>query len=312
MGNARGIPRDSKSSPVRMRRADQFTSYPSSPHSLAAVLSPSFTFPSAGSARGEHGLPRDLAPLPLRAHLPSSLHCYISRFLSLTLSPSLSLFPPPLSLYLFISFLLYLARFLFLLLLYLLVPPLSSRFPTFFFLRCCVLCIPDAGTLLIKLTLFLFPHPHPIHSLPYLSSSRFISLSGWSLFSLHPLYRIQSFSFSSTSSSSSGFPRFTSYIPNTASANKAVFRKPRWILRTFWEIAFPWCGRNCMFRRVDDEILMSDVLLTKCRTIFRFYRISSKSARSHDMCSRLVIFIFNETRNFYDSCILPAIRSRKL
>lgn len=66
-----------------------------------------------------------------------------------------------------------------------------------------------------------------------------------------------------------------------------------------------------MFRRVDDEILTSDVLLTKCRTIFRFHRISSKSARSHgtvEICSRLVIF-FDETRNFYDSYILPELYS---
>lgn len=42
------------------------------PSSHPSVPSPSFAFPSAGSARGEYGVPRDLAPLPLRAHSPSS------------------------------------------------------------------------------------------------------------------------------------------------------------------------------------------------------------------------------------------------
>lgn len=134
---------------------------------------------------------------------------------------------------------------------------LPSRFPTFSFLRCCVLCIPDAGTLLIKLTLFLFPPPSLPPSYPFPAVSVFISLyisvRLVPLLASSPLSYLARFSFSPSSSSSSGFLRFTSYIPNTASANKAVFRKPLWILRTFWEIAFPWCGRNCMFRRIDDE-----------------------------------------------------------
>lgn len=56
--------------------------------------------------------------------------------LSLFLSFTLLSFSTSLSFRLFSSFL---ARFLS-------VSPLSSRFPTFSFLHCCVLCIPDAGT----------------------------------------------------------------------------------------------------------------------------------------------------------------------
>lgn len=141
----------------------------SSPPPLYSPLpsSPSFAFPSAGSTRGEHGVPRDLAPLPLRAHLPSSPHRYVSPsaslFLFLLTSPSRdSLFLP-----LVVS------------------SSFSSLRGIFAFLRCCVL-YSRYWYRLIKLSYssFLFPriclHLCPVHSfprfIPFLSSDTVLLL----------------------------------------------------------------------------------------------------------------------------------------
>lgn len=104
------------------------------PSSLLSALpsSPSFAFPSAGSTRGEHEVPRDLAPLPLRAHLPSSPHRRVSSSTSLSLSVSLfsllsrSFAIPPSPSVISSSF--------------------SSLRGTFAFLRCVASYIPDTGT----------------------------------------------------------------------------------------------------------------------------------------------------------------------
>lgn len=180
----------------------------------------------------------------------SSLHISLSYSLSL----SLFLYPP---LYPLISLLPYIARFLLLPLLYLSVhPPFAVSYLFLFTLlrlmysRCRHLT--NKTNSLPLSTPFPLPPSYPFPAVSVFISL-YISVRLVPRLASSPLSYLARFSFCPSSSSSSGFLRFTSYIPNTASANKAVFRKPLWILRTFWEIAFPWCGRNCMFRRVDDE-----------------------------------------------------------
>lgn len=95
------------------------------PSSHPSVPSPSFAFPSAGSARGEHGVPRDLAPLPLRAHSPSSsssLRLFLHHSLFVRLSPYLTL-----TCRRSLSFAVVSSSFS------------SSLYGSFSFLRCCVL-----------------------------------------------------------------------------------------------------------------------------------------------------------------------------
>lgn len=95
------------------------------PSSHPSVPSPSFAFPSAGSARGEYGVPRDLAPLPLRAHSPS------------TSSIAASLPPPLPLLYVFSPYLTPVYRRS---LSFAVVSSSSSSLHgSFSFLRCCVL-----------------------------------------------------------------------------------------------------------------------------------------------------------------------------
>lgn len=117
-----------------------------------------------------------------------------SLVLSLSLPPSIFPSPSPsslsLPLYLFVSFLLFSRVFsLYFFCISQFLLSLRGSLPFSFYVVASYVFPMPAPTNKTN-SLFLFPHPHPIHSLPYLSSSRFISLSGWSLFSLHPLYPI--------------------------------------------------------------------------------------------------------------------------
>lgn len=139
------------------------------PSSHPSVPSSSFAFPSAGSARGEYGVPRDLAPLPLRAHSPSSSS------IAASLPPLLPL------LYVFSPCLTPVYRRS----LSFAVVSSSSSSLHGLFLRCCVLHSRYWHPLIKPLP---FP-PFALFSFVYLSSSRFVSSSLFllSVRSLHPL-----------------------------------------------------------------------------------------------------------------------------
>lgn len=149
------------------------------PSSHPSVPSPSFAFPSAGSARGEYGVPRDLAPLPLRAHSPSSLlHRCVS---SSTIPSSVRLFS--------LSYSLSYTVVLFLLPLYLPVPPLFTVASPFYVVASYILRYWHP---LIKPPLLFST---ALFSFVYLSSSRSVSsspflLSSRSLRPLSPVWHV--------------------------------------------------------------------------------------------------------------------------
>lgn len=198
------------------------------PSSHPSVPSPSFAFPSAGSARGEYGVPRDLAPLPLRAHSSSSS----------SIAASL---PPPLPLlYVFSPYLTPVYRRS---LSFAVVSSSSSSLHgSFSFLRCCVLHSRYWHPL-IKPPL-LFPPLSSLlsiclHLAPYLHLSSFSPCARFTLF-LQSGTCSSSFFVLSSYSRAFHILRLASYIPDRASANKAVFRKLLRILRKFFgELAFP-------------------------------------------------------------------------